>query len=105
MSTFLKPEKYWEWRTTIEEMSHGETKAKLTRLTQNLLEKEIEIMRLKAVLHKEEVRTRDLEFIDLKKHYEEFRNRLSEELGVKLENCAIDPYTFEVKDVKEIEKG
>ena len=95
----LTPAQYWEWRTTIEEMNHLETKFKMSQLYATSLEKELEIQRLKANLYKEIVKQHQTNWESGKKEYERFKEVLEKEHNISLNNKIIDDVTFEIKDL------
>lgn len=97
----IKADQYWEWRTTVEEMDHSETKLKLIRMTHALMEKEIENQRLKSAMYKAQIKTQEEQHALAKKNYQELKLRIEKKIGQSLNNCVIDDVTFEVKSLDE----
>ena len=95
----LTPGQYWEWRTTIEEMQHSSLKLKHSRLTHSLMERDIEIQKLKAIIYKNRIKEFEAQYDLSKKEYERFKESLEKDLGVSLSNKVIDDITFEVKEL------
>jgi hypothetical protein len=102
MSIQMKPEMYWEWRTSVEELQHEELKLNYSKLQLAMMEKDIEIGKLKSVLYRgQAVKNAQDRYDSVKKGYEIFRQELEKELGVDLKNKVIDEFTYEVKDIDE----
>lgn len=97
----IKADQYWEWRTTVEEMGHSETKLKLVRMSHALMEKEIENQRLKSAMYKAQIKAHEEQHNLAKKNYEELKLRIEKKIGQSLNNCVIDDVTFEVKSLDE----
>lgn len=94
----LTPAQYWEWRESIEEMFHAKTKAELSACKLSLMEKDIEISKLRSIIYKETVKAHGKLREDSAKRYEMLRARLEGELGYSLADKVIDELTFEVKE-------
>lgn len=97
----LSPGSYWEYRCTIEELKSAKLNQKRVHLEQEIMNKEIENRKLKLALFKETVKASHRSTDNAEKELEKIKQRLEEELGRSLENCAIDPYTYEVKSIDE----
>lgn len=97
----LKESSYWKWRHKIEEMQHSETKLKVTRLSYSAMEKDLEIMRLKANAYQQIVKAASDACSSLKKEYEDIKLQLEEEIGQSLNGCVIDDVTLEVKKIND----
>jgi len=95
----LTGSQYWEWRTTIEEMNHSETKYNLIHTKACLMEKEIEIQKLKLMLFKQSIKNASEAYQNSKKEYDRFKSSLEKELGISLNDKLIDEVTFEVKEL------
>jgi len=65
------------------------------------MNKEIENRKLKLSLFRETIVSAQKSVENCEKELEKIKQRLEEELGMRLENCAIDPYTYEVNDIDE----
>lgn len=96
----LSAEQYYEWRLAIEQMHHNETKLKSVRMMSALMEKDIEIQKLKQSLYKQTVKSQEDTFELSKKQYEELKSKIESQLGHSLSNCVIDEVTFEVKSLE-----
>lgn len=93
----LSPEQYYKWRFLMEEMIHWDTRIKLTRLHYSHMEKDIEIQKLKAAIHKNVVKDHEATSKLKKEEYEAYRQELEKQLNVSLDDCTIDDVTFEVR--------
>jgi len=93
----LTPEQYWKWKNSVEEMNHCETKLKNSRLMHALMEKDIELQKLKAELYKSQIRAMEQKHIESKKYYEEIKSDLEKSLNMSLNDCVIDDYDFSIK--------
>jgi len=92
----LTPAQYWEWRTTIEEKSHEDTRVKIAELRKQLTESrlseaklnvQIATFMLKDALDKQRKISEDCQA---------FRVELERDLGVSLKECTIDPVFYEI---------
>lgn len=90
---------YWEWRCTIEERKVAKVNEKRVHLEREIMHKEIENRKLKLALFKETVRAAQLSVEDSDAEYEKIKQRLEKKLGISLDNKAIDPYSFEIKEI------
>ena len=97
----LSPGSYWEYRCTIEEVKSARLNQKRTHLEQEIMNKEIENRKLKLALYRETIISASKSVKTAEAELEKIKKRLEEELKMSLENCAIDPYTFEVKSLDE----
>ncbi len=97
----ISPGSYWEYRCTIEELKSARLNQKRIHLEKEIMNKEIENRKLKLALFRETVRVALNTVENCEKELEKIKQRLEEELGISLENCAIDPYTYEVRDIDE----
>lgn len=96
----LKPEQYWEWRFLINEMYVAEEKLKIGQLQLEMMNKDLEICRLRASLFKNSLQSLDDKKGLTKKDYLEYKERLENELGVSLNNKVIDDISFEVRELE-----
>lgn len=97
----LEAKDYWLWRHLISEMQHEETKSQLVRTKAAVMEKELEIARMKSQMYKEVIKQYDANRDLAKKAYEEYRASLEQKLGFELKDCVVDEVTFEVKRFEE----
>lgn len=97
----LTPSQYWEWRSKIEELLHGELKVRHARQTYSLMEKDIEIAKLRTAIYKQTLKVHEDNQVETKKSYDELKKRLEDELGVSLNGTAIDEITFEIRPLEE----
>lgn len=96
----VKPEMYWEWRTTIEEMDHAKTKFNLCKANAELLRRETENAALRHQLHLKTKIVESESLVDAaKKEYDNMKCKIEKDLGFSLENKMIDDLTYEVKDI------
>lgn len=92
----LNREQFLEWRLSIEKMLHAETKVKSRRLELSLMEKDIEISKLKAQLFKDVIRQFENDYNSSKESYVALKKRIEEELQVSLDGASINEDTLEV---------
>jgi len=92
----IRPELYWEWRTTIEEMEIAKLKKRIVNLEKELLAKHIENHKLKLDLFKDHVTAADKVFQTSETSYLDMVKRIEAEIGMSLKDCAINEL-FEVK--------
>ena len=105
MSIQMSPAKYWEWRTSIEELQHEELKLKYITRQLQIMEKDIEIAKLSAMIYKiQYMKDAQNKYADVKKGYDKFKLDLEKELGVDLNNKVIDEFTYEIRDLNEVKE-
>lgn len=94
----LTPGQFFEWKLKLEQMFHAETKAQL--ISQNLtgMEKDVEIMKLRNMLYKQQVKNSQDARDNAKKEYEDFRTSLEAEIGTPLAGKLINEATYEITD-------
>lgn len=96
----LKAEQYWEWRTTIAEMQLAEERYKCGQSQHNEMSKDLEIARLRTFIFKQNLTTSKEKAELAKQEYTNFKEKLEKELGISLNNKAIDDVTFEIKEIE-----
>ena len=69
-------------------------------MERELINKELEIKKLRLALHKNVQQSAHSAVDSAKKEYDRFNIQLDAELGESLDNCVIDEYTFEVKKLE-----
>lgn len=96
----LKPEEYWEWRTTITELHLAQEQDKSFILEHKYLQKEAEMKAMQAQLFMRSrlQPTRD-RLEGAKKEYERFKKVLEDRLGFSFDGKVIDEVTYELKDL------
>lgn len=100
--TFLKPEEYWEWRTTIAEMDLAHEKLAKAHDQVIIAEKDLEIRQLKIKLYKlNELSNLKTSHENYKNEYELMKKKIEERIGISLNNKVISDETFEVKELPE----
>jgi predicted transcriptional regulator len=99
----LTPAQYWEWRTSLEELSHEDTRVEVARLRQRIAELKVSEAQLEAKVADVGAREAQIHRSKLNADFHQFRERLEKELGISLRNCTIHPYSYEVTlhDTKE----
>lgn len=95
----LSPGQYWEWRCTIEEMQHAKTRLEQKRLMQALMEKELEVQKLKSMIFKEQIKLEEEKHKSSMAEYDRFKAKLEKDIGRSLSNTVIDDITYEIKDL------
>lgn len=94
----IPPHKYWEWRTSIEEMLHHKTKLLLSEEQHKTLRALEEVSKMKSQLHSLVISKSKNKLEEIEKDYNQFIEQLEKELGFSIKGKMIDPYTYEVKD-------
>lgn len=94
----LSPEQYFKWRLTVEEMDHVKTKVELANMSCLVRKLELE----KANLHLYRAKTTLIP--EAQEEYNSVKGEIESELGFSLNDCAIDPYTYSVRELKSKEK-
>lgn len=97
----MKAADYWHWRFLIAEMQHAETKVKVTTQQYALMEKEVELAKMRATLFRDVINTQTSHSKDAKAAYDEYKLELEKKLGYSLSGCVIDDVTFEVSKLEE----
>lgn len=97
----LKPEQYWEWRTTISEMECAKHKNVSNELRWEMMLKDIEISKLKTAIYKNTVEASRGMYDKAKEEYEAMKTKIEKDLGISLSGAVIDDTTFEVKKLEE----
>jgi len=96
----LSGEQYWHWRFSVEDLNHAKTRLLLyqtqIKLKEALVQKnsvEVSLLREKT---KDYIKTVD----DTQEEYSTYLEKVENDLGVSLRECIIDPYTYQVKEIK-----
>lgn len=97
----LKPDVYWEWRCTIEELKTSKLNEKRVHLEKELKQKEIEINKLRLALFRETVASARKGVVAAEQEYEKMKQRIEDEIGMSLNGCVIDDISYEVKKLEE----
>lgn len=97
----LTPAEYWEWRTTATEYRLQDQRANNKHLLQAVMEKDIEIAKLKAQAHLSSVEKERAKVTECKQKLHEFYKKIKESKGFDMENSVIDEYTYQVKKLQE----
>lgn len=93
----LKPEMYWEWRCTINEMDLAKKECDVNYLKFEMMNKDLEIARLRTMLFKTGLGVLQEKANLAKNEYEKMKAKIEAETGVSLNGCVIDDVTFEIK--------
>lgn len=96
----LKPEVYWEWRCTINEMDLAKKDLDVNTLKYEMMVKDQEISRLRSLIFKNSLSHYQDKQILTKNEYEKMKKRIEEDLGMSLNNTVIDDITHEVKKLE-----
>ena len=96
---FIKPEDYWEWRTTIEECRVLNKTAENCELEHKILLSEARATKLVAELfHYRKVAPAKLKSKEQRLMYDKFVTALEERIGCSIKGKVIDEFTYEVRD-------
>lgn len=100
MKNNLTPAEYWEWRTTIGDLSLAKEKFRTTQLEAKLLQKEAETLHIRTQLFLcTRLESAKAEVAKTLAEYERFKGALEESLGQSLNNKLIDDVTFEIREL------
>ncbi len=80
----VRPDLYWEWRCTIEELTSARLNEKRLHLEKELKQKEIEINKLRLALFRETVTSARNHTSKAEAEYEKMKQRIESELGMSL---------------------
>lgn len=94
----LKEAEYWEYRLSSEEISHAETQLKLKHKTFALMDKEIEIQKLKLGLYRNVINSASENVAHKKQAYLEFKEGLEKKIGQSLSGKIITE-DFEIVEI------
>lgn len=97
----LTPAEYWEWRTSISEMSCAKESKVVTELKWELMNRDLEIARLKSAMFRATVEGARGRADIAKQEYENMKKRLEDRLGISLNGKSIDDITYEIRDLEE----
>lgn len=102
IKTHLTAAQYWEWRNAITEMWLEKAKLEQKEQDVKLMQKDIEILQLKAKLFSGTVVAAHTKVADkAKESYFELKKKLETALGQSLDGKVIDDLTFEIKNLEE----
>lgn len=94
----LSAGQFFEWKLKLEQMFHAETKAQLISQNLTCMEKDVEMMKLRNMLYKQQVKNAQDGRENAKKEYEDFRTSLEAEIGTTLAGKLINEATYEISD-------
>lgn len=97
----LTAAEYWEWRTLATEYRLQDQKANNKHLLQALMEKDLEIAKLKSQAHLSQVEKERTKVSTCKQKLQDFYKKIKESKGFDMENSVIDEYTYQVKKLQE----
>lgn len=92
-------EQYWKWRLTIEEGDLAKSKAECAHLKCQLKVLEIEKNNLQLTLSRKNYLESQLTIKQSVNEYAKVKEEIEFELGISLDNCSINPYTFEIQEL------
>lgn len=95
----LKPANYWEWRTLIAEMQNANLELKAKEHLLALMEKDLELYRLKTAMFKRDMESSKERVVQTKNDYEEYKKKLETKIKHSLNNCVIDDISHEVRKI------
>lgn len=91
---------YYKLSLKMEQFQLVQSKQKIKEQQAALMDKDLEILKLRIALQKNIVSDGRAEVNDELKSYNEFRDELSKKLGIELKDAIIDGVTFEIKRIK-----
>lgn len=96
----LSKEDYWEWRTSVEEVLHGDTKLHARHLNLDLMKRDKDILELKIEIARMKLDEFKKNNDKIKEDYKSFLDAKEAKVGFSIKDCAIDPITLEVTSLK-----
>ena len=93
----LTKEQFLEWNLEIQKMKVTKESQLRVQTEHKLLERELEILKLRIMLHRQQLQEASKSHEYATKNYESTRLRIESELGIELKDCAIDELTLEIK--------
>jgi len=100
-SKYIRPELYWEYRCTIEELKVAQLNEKRTIMERDLKRKDIELLTLKLHAFGKTVTSASSQKEVAKKELDRMRSLIESEIGMELTDCVIDDVSFEVRKIDE----
>jgi len=98
--TNLRPEEYWEWRTTITEMEVAKQKLINSQILFKLMQKDTELLVARSQLFNcNQVKLHEELLEKSKAEYTRVKQLLENNLNQTLSGKVIDDVTFEIKEV------
>lgn len=97
----LSKEQYWEWKYLVADSFLANEKIKAKSAHYSLLEKDLEIQKLRCEMYKSVIRAEQDKLQLVKENLETFYNRVEKENGFNMRNSVIDEYSLEVKILPE----
>lgn len=98
MRNKLTAAEYWEYRLSAEEIGHAETQLQLKHKTFALMDKDIEIQRLKLGLYRSVINIASEGVSQKKKDYEIFKEELEKKLGQSISGKIITE-DFKIEEI------
>jgi len=99
----LKPEDYWEWRATMEEIDHAKTSHSLNTMKYKCMELQYRMLSMEMAMFRSKL-SETAAFVDkCKKDYEPFKEKLEARYKVSLKDTTIreDFRVTKLPDIKE----
>ena len=97
----LTKDQFFKWSFHLEKLKNAKLNLALEMNKLNLQSKDIEILKLKTSLDEAKIKKFEQVLINAEKAYNETKQELEKELGLTLENVAIDDVTLEIVDLGE----
>lgn len=95
---FIKPERYWEWRTTIGELKAGEREVKIAQLESKIKQMELAFANIN-------LKDKTNQLSNIKQSYTEFIKELEKEVGITIKGKVIEPINFEIIGEEDLKNG
>lgn len=93
----LSEAQYWKWRLTIEEQVHQKTRQNGANVMCRLKAVELEKCKLEMVILRRGYIDEQAKTAPCKEEYDKVKGEIEKALGISLNGCSIDPYSYEVK--------
>lgn len=96
----MKKHQYWEWRFKLADMQLREKEYLAEFRNFQLMEKDLELARLRMLSFKSGLSDVKAKADLAKKEYEELLASLEKEIGASIKGNAVDEVTFEIKQLE-----
>lgn len=95
----LSPEQFWKWQSYLFDVQKKELEYQSEQRYLGMLEKDLEIARLKAMIFKNSLDAKKAQVNSCKEKYAEVISAIEEAAGFKISGNIVDDVTFEVKEL------
>ena len=87
----LKPEDYWEWRATMEEIDHAKTSHNMNVMKMRLMELQVTNLKMEAAIFRGRLSESAAKVDKYKEDYVPYREKLENKYKISLKDATIRP--------------